>query len=586
MFGVEHRHQDDAIKKEVEIAARLFLGNQKGGYLILSPTNTSRYDGFFIFNQKERQMYKILESLNLPFSSITNSFTSVETDSVRYTLMPETDSVIAEPNSAVDVILDVRRSYDLRVWGRYYSLSDEGNKIIVRFEKKTDSKEDSSHEAPEFEMYVVIRHNGRHELKGEWIKRNYQYDLDRGSGPGEREVYNAARVEAGKIVISASRVREQAEKEAERLFRKKSYGEIEFEQPSGNKEVDFAYNCALASLDNLTVEKGILAGFPWFFQYWTRDESVTLGSLISLGRHGEAKAMLFSMLDHIMDDGRITNQLPTGGIGSADSNGWCFLRLLQLEEQDELTKVEKTFLLAKAEYLMAKFNPRFIREGLIYNGPKETWMDTDVDGQDTREGARIEIQAFQLAFYKLLHQLSGKSEFLDMLNALKDKVRQKFWNGTMLADGLDDFTIRPNIFLAYYAFPEILTSEEWKKCFDSALEKLWLDWGGLSTIDKGNRLFSPWHTGENNRSYHRGDSWYWINNLAALSMHRLDKDKYSYQIKKILDASTSEILWSGAIGSHAEVSSASRMESKGCLSQAWSIGTYIELVNEMYQTTK
>jgi glycogen debranching enzyme len=66
-------------------------------------------------------------------------------------------------------------------------------------------------------------------------------------------------------------------------------------------------------------------------------------------------------------------------------------------------------------------------------------------------------------------------------------------------------------------------------------------------------------------------------------MLRLDKAKYSYHIQKILDASTREILWMGALGTHSEISSAEVQESRGCFSQAWSLGTYIELVTELFK---
>lgn len=84
-----------------------------------------------------------------------------------------------------------------------------------------------------------------------------------------------------------------------------------------------------------------------------------------------------------------------------------------------------------------------------------------------------------------------------------------------------------------------------------------------------------------NRSYHRGDSWFWINNLAAICMHRLDKKKYQQQIKFICEASMKDILFNGIPGHHAELSSASELRSEGCLSQAWSAATFIELVHEL-----
>ena len=182
-----------------------------------------------------------------------------------------------------------------------------------------------------------------------------------------------------------------------------------------------------------------------------------------------------------------------------------------------------------------------------------------------------------------MHELTNNRIYRELEDNLKKEVRDKFWNKKCLADGLDDFTIRPNVFIAYYMYPELLTNKEWITCFDNALKSLWNDWGGVSTIDKNNPLFRPEHTGEINESYHNGDSWFWINNLAAITLYRLDKKRYKKYIYKILEASTKEILWHGAIGHHAELSSSCGLRSEGCLAQAWSAAMYIELINEIYK---
>jgi glycogen debranching enzyme len=152
-----------------------------------------------------------------------------------------------------------------------------------------------------------------------------------------------------------------------------------------------------------------------------------------------------------------------------------------------------------------------------------------------------------------------------------------------LADGKSDFTIRPNIFIAYYISPEILSKKEWESVFDLALKKLWLNWGGITTIEKENELFQPVHTGVDNKSYHRGDSWFFINHIAGISLLRLNEKKYSKKINKIINASIEEMFNSGAIGAISEISSAHSITSFGCHNQAWSNATFIELMNEKWK---
>ena len=122
--------------------------------------------------------------------------------------------------------------------------------------------------------------------------------------------------------------------------------------------------------------------------------------------------------------------------------------------------------------------------------------------------------------------------------------------------------------------------KEWVKCFDHILERTWLEWGGLSSIDREHPLFTEWDDGETNRAYHRGTSWFWINNMAAICLSRVAKFRYRKYIDIITNASIQETLWEGIVGHHAEISSAKELQSSGCLSQAWSNAMLYELLNE------
>ena len=222
------------------------------------------------------------------------------------------------------------------------------------------------------------------------------------------------------------------------------------------------------------------------------------------------------------------------------------------------------------------------KEGFAFNNPQETWMDTK---HTSRAGIRIEIQTLRLSAYDFLFNLTKEKKYQKLLLELKKKVKKNLWNHPILADGINhnhDFTIRPNIFIAYYLYPDLLTKEEWKICFDYSLKKLWMDWGGLSTINKNHRHFKDTYSGENPESYHNGDSWYFINNIAAICLNRLNKTIYKKYISKILKASTEDILYNGFIGHASELSSAKKLSSEASLCQAWSAATYIELVHELF----
>ena len=181
----------------------------------------------------------------------------------------------------------------------------------------------------------------------------------------------------------------------------------------------------------------------------------------------------------------------------------------------------------------------------------------------------------------MMRKLTKQKIFRHLEEKLKTSIKEKLWNKEFLYDGLNDKTIRPNAFIAYYIYPNLLARKEWIKCFDAILNALWLGWGGVSTIDKKNHLFHKEHTGEDSKSYHNGDSWFWLNNLTALVLYKLDKNRFEKYVNKIIRASTDEILWKGAISHHSELSSAISLRSQGCLMQAWSSAMYIEAINKI-----
>lgn len=568
------------------------LTNKAGSYVSLAEKAISRYQGVFFFENLE--MYKVIEGIRLvdapKVAKLVNKFWSVERefDKVKEMFfMPfNLNSLVYELNSAqeINLILDCRKSYDTNNRGRNYEVSEEKGCIVIKCTKPGIK-----------DLYLVVSPEKlEYATVGEEENVSYEFDKKRNSQPFEATVYNALRIKSRRIIFSFGTDKDKALKEAgyvkKNLIKlKKEHEEYTKKNLNlkkiKNKEIYTAYLCAINSLDNFTTEDGVLAGLYWFFQYWARDEAISLKALMLQKRYDTVKKILFRQLDNIASDGRSYSIFPESGLKSADGVGWMFKRIDDLIEEYHglLNKKEIKKKLSESMSRLLKFHSN---NGLITNDKNETWMDTGYGGDD-REGARIEIQALTLAMYKLMRKLcrADSEEYKDIEMQEKEllkEVREKFWNGTMLADGLDDFTVRPNVFLAYYVYPELLTKEEWKTCFKTILLNLWNDWGGLSSIDKNNKLYCDVHTGENNKSYHRGDSWYFLNNLAAIALYKVDKEEFREYIDKIVKASTDEILWHGIVGSNSEISSSSKQESMGCLSQAWSNALYIELISEIY----
>jgi len=619
---VVHSLGNKSIDKDADSCSFL-LTNKAGNYLLLSSYPKSRYNGFFLYasknnnktgfqitnpvsvqsnnvdaNFEDNKMFRFIENISLAYKNnevdeLTNKFNLVQrkkSDIVESFFLSENSLIYNLNESAeIDIFLDAKESYDSREFGRHYNIFKEKNKIIVEFIKKTDSREDDSHDIEEYRLYMVIQSDANDFVKVDsWVHRAYEDDKKRNSLPYERYVYHALRLKLSKAVFSFSFDRKTAVKEASRLWKIKNKKIqprklLSKNQDSEDSEIYFAYNCAINSLYRLLVkEKALFAGLPWFFQNWSRDEAVSSKALNILGKHSVSKRLLLRWLSDISPDGLISNRQDGSGFASADSVGWIIRRLGNMfKNKVQFTKKEKIFVVDRLEHIVYLLRKYRMKDNLIFNQDYETWMDSDFEG-DSRSGFRIEIQALMLCSFRVLWEITGDSEYLKLEKKMRRTVLKNFWNGSYLFDGKDDATIRPNVFIAAYVYPELLSKKEWTHCFEKILPKLWLKWGGLSTIDKKNPLFCPDSTGEWNKSYHRGDSWFWVNNLVALVLHKTDKKHFEKFINKILKASTKEILWQGCIGHHAELSSASNLSSEGSLIQAWSAAMYVELVNNIH----
>jgi hypothetical protein len=627
---IQKKTEDKEIDNRDVGAGSFILSNGIGGYLFFSEPVISKFNGCFVRiyedecgkeDNQSSELYKIIERIHVngrELVSVDNHLTLIERNwqgNKDYTVFPRNINGIAyslENKDRIVIDWDFRKQNDLSEFGRNYEIFIEDGIIIIWFFKKKDANDKSK---TEFELFAAIKAEDcdfqrDYSFIDKWEKVNYEYDAERKDWPAERYVYRPFVLEAKSLRMGFGKTRKEAIAELEKLgeYRQetKKYEELE-NIKTLDKEIRAAFICSQNSLEKLSrningVER-MCAGYPWFTQMWSRDECVTLGAMIKSGQLEAVKKILFSYSEKIDAEGRLPNFSEggrTAGLGSADAIGWYwkrvsdFLNTLKKRKvfYNKISQKEISELKKLLEFSINKVEENFgSNEGLISNRKKETWMDTDPEGKDSREGYRIEIQAMYLNMLNLMHSISADEKYLLKEQEVRKAVLKKFWNGSVLADGVlvdgvltednRDATIRPNIFISYYIYPQLLAKQEWTKCFKTTLERIWLEWGGVSTIDKNSRLFVREYSGRDDRSYHRGDSWYWLNNLTAICLFRNDFNVFRQEIERIVKASTEEILWKGAIGSHAELSSASHLSSKGCFLQAWSCSMYIEMIMEM-----
>ncbi|MDD2890385.1 MAG: amylo-alpha-1,6-glucosidase [bacterium] len=591
---------------------KLFLlTNNKGNYIALGNPEFSNFLGAFNFLPEKWILYKTIENISLDLfpENIINNYDSIERTSGKTGekfCYKENDLIYEVTNYTgyINIDLDFREIYDFDDTNRIYEITRENDNLKILYKK--DGKSLTINGVKE---YINI---------GQWVKKEYPYDRER-NGKYEFYIYKALKIKVHnniKLFFTFNDTTYKQDACDTLAYKQDACDTLTYKQDacdtlaykqdacdtlvtqsaSGRSSLSNETNALLSLIMDTPAGIGIFAGFPWFFQFWARDELISTGGLIAAGKYELAKSILSRYLNSILEDGRLSNWYAPSppSLGSADAIGWLFQRLLLLLKtlnskhslnkyfsKKELTEIEKK-LCNSVDNIYRNYG----QTGLIRNNKKETWMDTI-----PRAGYRIEIQALQLSMLKAINYIStltktNTSKYIKMGQELKKEVKRKFFVNGMLYDGIDEFenldtTIRPNIFIACYLYPELLTKNEWKSVFSETLKKLWLEWGGLSTIDTNNPLYCDKYTGQDDKSYHNGDSWFFINNLAAISMYRIDKVHFNTYIKDILKASTTEMLSYGFIGHCAELSSAKELNPCGCLAQAWSSATLVELTSEV-----
>lgn len=499
----------------------------------------------------------------------------------------------AKKGTEIILQLDPRKIYDFGTEGRTFSFEEKDGHLGMKYTKFSDTNCKNE----EYSLFMAIKGYESYEIIDDWQEKNYDYDSSRSNQGKNWHVYSGIKLRFSENKIKLVHHFDPHKLE-DLLFKdiepKKELIPKLQKKNFENDEEYISYLLSIKSLSDLTIKdpfsdhiEGIYAGFYWFFQYWSRDEAISLAGAISESDDYIVNDLLKKQTSYILEDGRVPNRIPDAKLGSADGIGWIAKRISQFE--NKFSQKDKSNIYANLIKSCKSLKENYDFEGLCINAPKETWMDTVGSVPDTREGARIEIQALRLNLYDMIYKYTHNEDFRQYREDLRSKVREVFFKGHLLGDGatfnqesktwITDETTRPNIFLAYYIYPKLLSKLEWEDVFEYAINKLWLDWGGLSTIEKDHPWFTENYTGENNTSYHRGDSWFFVNNIAAIAMHELNSHKFEKEITAIKNASIKERLEMGILGGSAEVSSASELRPEGTWQQAWSESTFIELLH-------
>jgi hypothetical protein len=304
-------------------------------------------------------------------------------------------------------------------------------------------------------------------------------------------------------------------------------------------------NFLLSRLNSLILDSYLPAGFSWFYENWHRDELLSMFLMQPLWKNFSEQRIKFYLynLENIWDKNK-----PDGSL-AADT---FLLFLLNLPQ--DLFWAHFNLL----ENYLQKWQKEFDLDNLP---PYSTWMDTL-----ERKNA-LEIDVLYLKALRRFAKIN--KDYVPLANNLKGRIIKK----------IKENPVDVNLIFAFLFLEDIFTLDEWKNFFEKLLKENYLSWGGLATLPLNNPKFLDEDDGEKVNAYHQGDSWYFLNNLLAYSLSKIDFKKFKNFIQKIIGSSFLDLFFDGALGWSSEISSAKERKSEGSLVQTWSIASLTFLLS-------
>ncbi len=329
----------------------------------------------------------------------------------------------------------------------------------------------------------------------------------------------------------------------------------------------FVVDFLLSRLNSLILDNYLPAGFSWFYENWYRDELLSIFLLTrtyadytqtnadsNLNLHKSASSLRKSAFEerikfYLYNLENVWNKNKPNGSLAADT---FLLFLLNLPQ--DLFLVHFNLL----EKYLQKWQEEFNLDNLP---PYSTWMDTL-----ERKNA-LEIDVLYLKALRRFAKVNKK--YVNLANNLKERIIKK----------IKENPIDVNLIFAFLFLEDIFTFNEWKNFFEKLLKESYLLWGGLATLPLNDPKFLDEDDGEKSKAYHQGDSWYFLNNLLAYSLAKIDFKRFKNFIEKIIESSFLDLFFDGALGWSSEVSSAKERKSEGSLVQTWSIASLALLLS-------
>lgn len=424
---------------------------------------------------------------------------------------------------------------------------DERKAVHVVLEAGADiRKRDEDIPEPD---YSVKRDSSRVEVRNEKeLKITSNRELDNSGEAYLKEHYPGEKQEClipGEISVKAE-LGPQESAEIEFRFSSGKASDKNIQRRKNELESDHqrVFEASIKSMENLIYDSsglGIIAGHPWFQNYWARDSFWSLLGLIDAGYFEEAE----DILQNFAEKG-VPGKINVEGEDEEEIRADTYpLFILAADKLRRHYKISENIESAMDE---AFNNLETDGKGVVEHDPNGTWMDT------LERPKAVDIQALWLKAAEIMEDETKEKELQE---GLKEYNEEKG-----ILDHLGDNpaqTVNPSVPLMF-------------EFFDSdSLSKINAEFSSRF----GARTRAVTDPGYSSSGYHTGSTWGLTSMWAAAANFRHGKTVEGLNFLE----NFSNFLDKDQPGALPEVVDSENSENLGCLEQAWSAGMMVHVID-------
>ncbi|HEB52262.1 MAG TPA: hypothetical protein ENI87_03290 [bacterium] len=279
---------------------------------------------------------------------------------------------------------------------------------------------------------------------------------------------------------------------------------------------------------------GVLAGFPWFFE-WGRDVFLALPGLTLAREDAQTCAEVLTGCLPFLHRGLLPNvygrDIASSDYGSCDAALWFALAVQRFADAGHDPELVRERLLPALRSIVEHYRAgtdlgmAVTADGLLAAGREDlnaTWMDArTARGPVTpRAGLPVEIQALWYALLAFVaeHEPDDGGDYAGLRDRCGEAFVRAFWlkqHGYLadcVHDDIADRTVRPNMVVASALARSPLTMAKRRKVVDRAGRELRTP-RGLRTLSPDDPRYVGVYGGgpeERDRAYHQGTVWPWL----------------------------------------------------------------------------